>query len=113
MVLNITLNLVAIPSHQAAGAAFSALVTQAAVAIACVLATEKTIFRTVAAQSVMLYLLMLVLTFVAGRLLRLTGMPWIASGALQFITGLSVALAFRMIEPLKSLKLILERPDSA
>lgn len=112
MVLNITLNLVAIPSHQAVGAAFSALVTQAAVAIACVLATEKTMFRTVALKSVLLYLLMLIITSVSGRLLRLTGVPWMAAAILQLITGMAVALTFRMIEPLKSLKLIFERPDS-
>ena len=112
MVLNIVLNLVLIPGYHAAGAAFTALVTQVAVAIACVLAAEKTMFRTVNFKSVMLYLLMLVLTFAAGRLFRLTGMPWMAAAALQFITGLAVALIFRMIEPLKSLKLIFERPDS-
>jgi len=31
---------------------------------------------------------------------------------LQLITGMAAALAFRMIAPLKSLKLIIERPDS-
>jgi hypothetical protein len=55
---------------------------------------------------------MLFLTFVAGRLLRMTSLPWIAAAALQLLAGLAVALAFRMIEPLKSLKLIVERPNS-
>jgi len=112
MVLNITLNLFAIPSHQAAGAAFSALVTQLFVALACAVAAEKTMFRTVAARTVILYAVMLLFTFVAGWLLRLTGIPWMAAAALQLVTGLSVALAFRMIEPFKSLKLIFERSGS-
>lgn len=112
MVLNVALNLVLIPSHHAAGSAFAALATQSVVAMACVLAAEKTMFRTVAAKSVLLYLLMLALTFVAGRLFRLTGMPWMAAAALQFLAGISFALTFRMIEPLKSLKLIFERSDS-
>jgi O-antigen/teichoic acid export membrane protein len=112
MVLNITLNLITIPSHQSVGAAFSALVTQVAVAIACVMAAEKTMFRTVVVKKVMLYVIMLGLTFVAGRLLMLIGMSWMAAAALQLVTGLSVALTFRMIEPLKSLKLIFERTGS-
>jgi O-antigen/teichoic acid export membrane protein len=112
MVLNVALNLVLIPSHHAPGSAFAALATQSVVAMACVLAAEKTMFRTVAAKSVLLYLLMLALTFVAGRLFRLTGMPWMAAAALQFLAGISFALTFRMIEPLKSLKLIFERSDS-
>lgn len=112
MVVNIVLNLILIPGFHAAGAAFTALVTQIVVAIACVMAAEKKLFRTVAMKSVMLYLLMLILTFASGKLFRLTGIPWMMAATLQFITGLALALTFRMIEPLKSLKLIFERPDS-
>ncbi len=112
MVLNITLNCILIPAHLAPGAAFTALITQLFVALACMVAAEKTMFRMLNTRRVLLYLIMLALTFAAGRLLKLTDMPWIASAAIQLLTGLAVALAFRMIEPLKSLKLMTERPNS-
>jgi hypothetical protein len=69
-------------------------------------------FRMFSTSRVLLFLVMLFLTFAAGRLLRMTSLPWIAAAALQLLAGLAVALAFRMIEPLKSLKLIVERPNS-
>ncbi|MCK7541048.1 MAG: hypothetical protein MZV63_64260 [Marinilabiliales bacterium] len=112
MVLNIMLNCILIPLTLRSGAASTALVTQLFMALACVVAAEKTMFRMLNTRRVLLYLIMLLLTFAAGSLLRLTGMPWIASAAIQLLTGLAVALAFRMVEPLKSLKLIVERPDS-
>ncbi|MFN2314352.1 MAG: polysaccharide biosynthesis C-terminal domain-containing protein, partial [Bacteroidales bacterium] len=112
MTVNIILNLLLIPAHHAAGASWAALCTQTLVALACVAAVEKTMFRLVDAKRVLLYLLMLLITFAAGRLLRCTGMAWITAAALQLITGMAAALAFRMIAPLKSLKLIVGRPDS-
>ncbi len=63
-------------------------------------------------KRVLLFLLMLMITFAAGRLMRMTGMTWFTSAALQFITGMVAALVFRMIAPLKSLKLIVERANS-
>lgn len=112
MAVNIIINLILIPSHHATGASYAAFCTQALVALACVAAAEKTLFRIVDARKVSLFLLMLLITFAAGQLLRATGMAWITAAALQLVTGLAAALAFRMIAPLKSLKLILRRPDS-
>ncbi|MRR18572.1 hypothetical protein EG827_00115 [bacterium] len=112
MVLNISLNCILMPSYHAPGAAFTALVTQLFVAVACMAAAEKTMFRMFNIRRVLLFLVMMFITFAAGRLLRMTSLPWIAAAALQLLAGLAVALAFRMIEPLKSLKLIVERPNS-
>lgn len=112
MIINIILNAIFIPAHYAAGASCAAFCTQSLVALGCVAAVEKTLFRMVDAKRVLLYLLILFITFAAGRLLRLTGMAWITAAALQLITGMAAALAFRMIAPLKSLKLIVGRPDS-
>jgi len=112
MVLNVSLNCILIPSFYAPGAALTALVTQLFVAVACVVAAERNMFRMVSIKRAMGFLLLLLLTFAAGRLLRMTGLPWIAAAALQLLAGVAVALAFRMIEPLKSLKLIVERPYS-
>ena len=61
---------------------------------------------------VMAYILMLLLTFLAGWLLRGTGLSWWAAAAMQMAAGLLLALLFRFTEPLKSLKLLTERPGS-
>ncbi len=112
MVVNIILNVILIPAHHAAGASCAAFCTQALVSMACVAAVGKTMFRVTDARRISGYLLMLLITFAAGRLLRITGMAWITAAALQLITGIAAALVLRMIAPLKSLKLILGGPDS-
>ena len=60
-----------------------------------------------------LALLMLGLTFLAGWLLSRTGIPWTAAAALQLAAGILLALLFRFIEPLSSLKLITGRFGTA
>jgi hypothetical protein len=55
---------------------------------------------------------MLLVTFAAGRLTRLAGMSWMAAAGMQMVAGIAFALAFRMIEPLKSLKLIIAGTES-
>ena len=55
---------------------------------------------------------MLFLTFAAGRLMKMLEVPWVAAAATELIAGLVLALVFRMAEPLKNLKLILQRRDS-
>jgi len=44
--------------------------------------------------------------------MKLLEVPWIVAAAAELITGMVLALVFRMIEPLKNLKLILERRNS-
>lgn len=153
MVLNIVLNLKLIPVMGPAGAAVTALSTQALVAAACMLAVIKTMpgfagdastlrrpdgtvqsrpemsgagsawhgsagdghsYVSIAGYvRVVTYILMLILTFITGWLLRRTGFSWMATAAIQIAAGLLLALLFRLTEPLKSLKLLTERPGSA
>ena len=82
------------------------------VAVACVLAVEKNGQRMAMPGRVLLYLLVLLLTFAAGRLMKMLGVPWVAAAATELITGFVLVLVFRMAEPLKNLKLILQRRDS-
>lgn len=112
MMVNIVLNLILIPSFSAAGAACTAFCTQILVALACMIAVEKTMVRMITFRRVLLYILMLLLTFAVGRLMKLFEVPWIVAAAAELITGMVLALVFRMIEPLKNLKLILERRNS-
>jgi len=112
MMVNIVLNLILIPSFSAAGAACTAFCTQILVALACMIAVEKTMVRMITFRRVLLYILMLLLTFAVGRLMKLLEVPWIVAAAAELITGMVLALVFRMIEPLKNLKLILERRNS-
>lgn len=112
MMVNIVLNLILIPSFSAAGAACTAFCTQILVALACMIAVEKTMVRMITFRRVLLYILMLLLTFAVGRFMKLLEVPWIVAAAAELITGMVLALVFRMVEPLKNLKLILERRNS-
>ena len=112
MVINIVMNLIFIPAYSAAGAAFTAFCTQIVVALACVIAVEKSMTKMILPKRLLLYLLMLLLTFAVGQLMKLLGVPWVMAAAAELITGMALSLVFRMIEPLKSLKLITERRNS-
>ena len=112
MAVNILMNLILIPAFSATGAACTALCTQILVAVACVIAVGKTMRKMVIPKRVFLYLLVLFLTFVAGRLMKILEVPWAAAAATELIAGFVLALVFRMVEPLKNLKLILQRRDS-
>jgi len=113
MLINIALNMVLIPSHGAAGSAYAAMASQTAVAMACMIAVRKKMTRVAGTRGILSYIFMLVITLAAGWLLRKTDLPWMTAAAFQLVTGFILALAFRLTEPLKSLKLITERPDSA
>ncbi len=112
MLLNIVLNLILIPSFSVSGAAFTAFCTQMTIALACMIAVEKTMVRMITLRRVLLFILMLLLTFAVGRFMKLLEVPWIVAAAAELITGIVLALVFRMVEPLKNLKLILERRNS-
>jgi O-antigen/teichoic acid export membrane protein len=112
MAVNILMNLFIIPAFSAAGAAYTAFCTQMLVAVACVLAVEKNAKRMVMPGRVLLFMLVLVLTFAAGWLMKMLGVPWIAAAATELLAGLVLTLVFRMTEPLKNLKRIVERRDS-
>jgi O-antigen/teichoic acid export membrane protein len=112
MAVNILMNLILIPSFSAAGAAYTAFCTQILVALACVIAVGRTMVKMVLPKRVLLYFFMLLLTFAVGRLMRMLQVPWVAAAATELIAGFVLALAFRMVEPLKNLKLIVERRNS-
>lgn len=112
MVLSIVLNLFLIPRYQVTGAACAAIITQTLVALGCLISVENKLFRVVVIRKTLLYILMLIVTFGAGLLLKMTGLSWVRVAVLQLLMGIVFALAFRMIEPLQSLKLIARRPDS-
>ncbi|MHC1733578.1 MAG: oligosaccharide flippase family protein [Bacteroidales bacterium] len=112
MAVNIVVNGILIPRLGPAGAATASLATQTLVAVACMLAVRITMTEVPGAGRISLYLLMLALTFAAGLLLRRTGLSWMAAGGLQLATGAVLALLFRFAEPLKSLKLLTDRPGS-
>jgi len=133
MFTNIVLNRILIPDLGPAGAAITALSTQALVAAACMLSVGRTMPGSAGSERavtgingagrmiagftgtgrILAYILMLVLTLLAGWLLRRTGLSWMAAAAIQMAAGLLLALVFRFTEPLKSLKLLTERPGSA
>jgi O-antigen/teichoic acid export membrane protein len=112
MVVNILMNLILIPSFSATGAAFTAFCTQIVVAAACVIAVGRTMTKMVVINRLLLYLLMLLLTYAAGRLMMMLEVPWIIAAAAELIAGFVLALFFRMVEPLKNLKLIVAKRDS-
>ncbi|MCU0459784.1 MAG: oligosaccharide flippase family protein [Bacteroidales bacterium] len=113
MILNIAVNMIVIPSHGATGAACSAMATQTMVALACMVAVRKSMTSVAGARRILAYLLMLSATLITGWLLRRTGISWMAAAAIQMTAGFSLALLFRFTEPLKSLKLITDRTESA
>ncbi|MBE0668835.1 MAG: polysaccharide biosynthesis C-terminal domain-containing protein, partial [Bacteroidales bacterium] len=112
LALNITLNLLLIPSLTGTGAAAASLATQILVAVLCIIAVQRSMTGVLTLKSVRLYGMLLTVTLAAGLVFRVLEVPWPLAAALQVITGTSWALIFRMVEPLKSLKLILERRNS-
>jgi O-antigen/teichoic acid export membrane protein len=112
MAVNILINGILIPRLGPAGAAAAALATQTLVAAACMVAVRITMKGVTGIARVSAFLLMLVLTFAAGWLLHRTGLSWMAAGGLQLAAGAVLALLFRFAEPLKSLKLLTDRPGS-
>lgn len=113
MLLNVVLNLVLIPRFGITGAACTALATQTLVAMACIAAVRKTMTRVAGTGRIIGYLLMLSLIGLAGWLLHRTAVPWTFAAAAQLVAGIVLAMLFRFTEPLASLKLITERPESA
>jgi len=112
MVINIVMNLILIPRCQAPGAAWAALCTQSLVALASFVAVERNLPGRQTVKQVVLFVLMLLLTFAAGRLALIAGIPWMAASGVQIVAGMAFALSFRLIEPIKSLKLIIAGTES-
>jgi O-antigen/teichoic acid export membrane protein len=112
MLLNVMLNLVLIPWLGIAGAGYTALLTQTLVAVACMVSVTKTMTGIAGKGRIFKYIMMLSLTFLAGWILRRTGISWMAAAALQLGTGVALALLFRFTEPLTSLRLLTGQDSS-
>ena len=112
LAVNLSLNLLLIPSLAGTGAAVASLAAQLIVASLCIIAVHRSMTRVIEPQRVVLFVLLLVVTLTAGLICRALKVPWPLAVSLQLITGISWALTFRLVEPLKSLKLILERRSS-
>lgn len=109
MIINISLNLVLIPVLAGTGSALAALVSQLIVALLCILTVNADMVKVINRRRIVIYILMLIITLAAGLIGRALTITWYLTAALQLILGTSWALAFRMIEPLKGLKLITEK----
>ncbi len=97
LLLNLLLNVTLIPAIGISGAAVSALATQTAVAAACTAAARMTMFRIAAPKRMAAYLALLGLTLLTGWLLQQTRLSWQGAAALQLVTGMALALAFRFM----------------
>lgn len=109
MALNITLNMVLVPSMAGAGAAVAALGTQLYVAILCTVTVHRQIIRVTRLRHAIAFAVMVMVTFATGLISRFSGISWPVIAALQLIMGSLTALILRLIEPVKSIKLLLQK----
>lgn len=112
LAVNLSLNLLLIPSLAGTGAAAASLAAQLIVASLCIITVYRSMTKVSEPRRVALFILLLVFTLAAGLVCRALKVPWPLAAALQLIAGASWALIFRLVEPFKSLKLILERRSS-
>jgi O-antigen/teichoic acid export membrane protein len=112
LAVNLSLNLLLIPSLAGTGAAVASLAAQLIVASLCIITVYRSMTKVPGPRRVALFILLLIVTLATGLVCRALKVPWPLAAALQLIAGASWALIFRLVEPLKSLKLILERRSS-
>jgi len=112
LAVNLTLNLLLIPSLEGTGAAAASLAAQIIVASLCMIAVHRSMTRVLGPRRVALLILLFTVTLAAGLICRALKVPWPLAASLQLIAGTSLALIFRLVEPLKSLKVIMERRGS-
>ena len=110
MIINMILNAILIPRMTITGSAIAALVSQTAVAILCMAMVHRKLFHLDLAKRALPFLGMLSVTLLTGLICRGIGMSWMPGMALQGVVGLVWSLCFRMIEPLKGIRLIAEKP---
>ncbi len=110
MLLNLILNLILIPDMTITGSAIAALTTQSLVALLCIITVRKTMFNPGLGKKVLLFIGMILVTLMAGLLCRMLQLSWTTGMAIQGAVGLTWVLMFRMIEPMKAIRLIAEKP---
>jgi len=71
---------------------------------------HRNLFHLDLTKRALLFMGMLSVTLLTGLICRRTGVSWIPGMALQGAVGLVWSLCFRMIEPLKGIRLIAEKP---
>jgi len=109
MAINIMLNLALIPTMSGQGAAAAALVTQIFVAILCMVTVHHTMAKVINRKRAISFLALFLITLSAGLFFNALSVPWYLSASLQLALGTSVALILRLIEPMKSIKLLLQK----
>jgi len=112
LAVNLSLNMLLIPSFAGTGAAAASLAAQLIVASLSIITVHRSMKSVREPRRVALFILLLLVTLTAGLVCRTLQVPWPLAAALQLIAGASWALVFRLVEPLKSLKLILEKRGS-
>jgi O-antigen/teichoic acid export membrane protein len=109
-VVNMVLNFILIPRFTITGSAVSSLVSQSFVAFLCVIMVNQKMFPVRTSKITILFCAMVGVTLLTGFICRRLQMSWLPGMALQLIVGVLWVLSFRMIEPLKAIRLISEKP---
>lgn len=112
LTVNLSLNLLLIPRFAGTGSAMASLAAQLIVASMCIITVNRSMTSVLEPRRVVLFIMLLTVTLSAGLICRALKVPWPLAATLQMIVGASWALIFRLVEPLKTLKLILERRSS-
>jgi len=110
MIVNLVLNLLLIPSLTITGSAIASLTSQTFVALFSIIMVNQKMFRIHTSKNIILFCAMVGVTLLTGYICRRLRILWSPGMALQLIVGLAWALIFRMIEPLKAIRLISEKP---
>ena len=108
--ISLTLNLLFIPRLTITGSAIAALISHSFVALLCVIMVNKKMFPVGVTRNTILFCAMVGVTLLTGFICRWLQMSWLPGMALQLIVGIIWVLSFRMIEPLKAIRLISEKP---
>jgi len=109
MIINLILNLLLIPSLACTGAAVAALITQVFVAIVCTIVVHRKKVTLFNWRRVIPFILTFALVLAIGLIFKYLDMSWMLTAALQLILGTIMALILRLIEPMKGIKLLMQK----
>ncbi len=109
MIVNVVLNFLLIPSLAGTGAAVAALFTQLLVAISCTIAVHRRMMGFIKWKTAVPFFATMLLILAIGLIFRKLNVSWLLAASLQLMMGIIMALILRLIEPLKSIKLLLQK----
>jgi O-antigen/teichoic acid export membrane protein len=109
MAINLVLNLLLIPGLTITGSAIASLVSQVIVAVLCMILVHRKMFHLNITKPLLSFCAMIAVTLLTGLICRRMEMLWLTGMALQLAVGGLWALCFRMIEPMKAIRLIIEK----